>query len=97
MERYLHTSFGISSSDFNPSPVQPHDALLSSRLIVVRPSLLTNGDAKFRVRASGTPLRKAWTISRKDVGAFLAGDCLCLTEKISDATVQGGHGYTVSY
>lgn len=97
MERYLHASYGISSVDFNPEPCQPRDALLCSRLIIVRPSILTNGEAKLKVRMSASPLRKAYTVSRKDVGAYLAGDCLHLTEKISDAPVHGGHGYNLSY
>lgn len=101
MERFLHISYGIKNIDFNPTPdfekSKAHPSLVKDRLIVVRPSLLTNGDAKLSVRSSDTTLPSAYTVSRKDVGKFIAGDCLQLTNKISQSPVEGGNGYVVSY
>lgn len=101
MEKFLHTSFGIQSDDFNPTPSaeqsNKHPTLIKERLIVVRPSLLTNGAAKSSVRSSATTLTSAYTVSRKDVGSFIAGDCLRLTDKVSKSPVEGGNGYVVSY
>ena len=101
MERFLHTSYGVQNVDFNPSPdsakSKAHPTLVKERLIVVRPSLLTSGQAKSSVRSSSTVLQSAYTVSRKDVGKFIAGDCLGLTDKISETPVEGGNGYVVSY
>ncbi|PWN34580.1 uncharacterized protein FA14DRAFT_31848 [Meira miltonrushii] len=101
MERFLHTSYGIQSSDFNPIPSaeksKEHPALVKERLIVVRPSLLTSGAAKSSVRSSAKTLPSAYTVSRKDVGNFIAGDCLHLTDRVSETPVEGGNGYVVSY
>lgn len=99
METFLHESFAIPSADFNAKPKDPKPlhGLASDRLIIVRPSLLTDGARKGAVRSSSSPMPKAWTVSRADVGGFIAGDCMRLTECISQAPIEGGRGYTISY
>ncbi|CAZ81836.1 unnamed protein product [Tuber melanosporum] len=75
MEREVHAAAGIRHVDFNP------DGKNEGRLgnvVIVRPALLTDGVAKGEEGAvrAGERLERCWTVSRKDVGWFVAGQCL---------------------
>lgn len=75
MEKEVHAAAGIQHVDFNP------DGNNEGRLgnvVIVRPALLTDGVAKGEEGAvrAGERLEKCWTVSRKDVGWFVAGECL---------------------
>lgn len=98
MEKLLHELYGVRSPDFNPHSVGPlHPEFVRDRLTIVRPSMLTNGKAGGNMRTSTTTIPSAWTVSRKDVGAFLAGDCLGLAQARTGKPVPGGNGIVLSY
>lgn len=92
MESQIHSAYGLQSPAFNPSPRKAAAAsqtakLDPSKLTIVRPSLLTDGAARGKIRAStnGMELRSAYTASRADVGLFLVDQVIRPAKTTSDA------------
>ncbi|PWN92486.1 hypothetical protein FA10DRAFT_285352 [Acaromyces ingoldii] len=92
METKIHSAYGLQSPAFNPSPRKAAAAsetakLDPSKLTIVRPSLLTDGAARGKIRAStnGMDLRSAYTASRADVGLFLVDQVIRPAKTTSDA------------
>ena len=89
MERQINTGAGIEHVDFNPTG---EDKGMLGNVIIVRPALLTNGEARgLESVNSGKTLPCAWTISRKDVGLFIATNC------VQPDSPWRGSGVTVAY
>lgn len=89
MERQVNSGAGIKHDDFNPTG--ENEGKLGN-VIIVRPGLLTYGEAKgLDAVNSGQRLPGAWTISRKDVGAFIAAEC------VQPDSRWKGCGVTVAY
>lgn len=103
METLLHQRYNIVSEDFNPKArVQNNAAFDASKLYIIRPSLLTDGKAKLVLRSSESTLPSAWTISRKDVGAYIAHNCLLVGEKVAETKTKSSstawkNGLVLSY
>ncbi|KAF8470823.1 hypothetical protein BDZ91DRAFT_551310 [Kalaharituber pfeilii] len=75
MERLVNIGAGIKHVDFNPLGVQDTKLQLGN-VVIVRPALLTEGIEKGTANIrEGERLSGAWTVSRKDVGAFIAKEC----------------------
>jgi len=89
MERQVNTAAGITHVDFNPTG---EDKGTLGNVVIVRPALLTNGEAKgLQTVNSGKRLFGAYTISRKDVGNFITSECL------QPDSPWKGCGVTVAY
>lgn len=75
--------------DFNPSG---EDRGILGNVVIVRPALLTEGVAKgVDSLRKGDRLSGAWTISRRDVGIFIAKECA------SADSAWKGKGVTIAY
>jgi len=89
MERQINTGAGIQHVDFNP---MGDDKGMLGNVVIVRPALLTNGEARgLQSVSSGKRLPSAWTISRKDVGLFIATNC------VQPDSPWRGSGVTIAY
>ena len=74
MERLVNTGAGIQHVDFNPTG--ENQGILGN-VVIVRPALLTDGVAKgTEALRKGDRVTGAWTVSRKDVGLFIATECV---------------------
>lgn len=89
MERLVHAAAGIQHDDFNPTGENQGSL---GNVVIIRPALLTDGVAKGTgALKKGDRVPGAWTISRKDVGLFIATEC-------ADVDSQWkGRGVTISY
>jgi hypothetical protein len=88
MEELLHKTYNISSVDFNKdargNDGDKESIFASDELFIIRPSILTNGQARRSVRTSEGSLSSAWWISRKDVAAYIVGNCLLIGDKVTE-------------
>jgi hypothetical protein len=104
-EVLLHERYGIVSSSFNKDGKQTSKAGLydSSKLVILRPALLTDGKAKLELRSAEGILPSAWNISRRDVGAYIANNCLSVgskvikEHKVPDAATSWKGGLVLAY
>ncbi|CEH13150.1 FLAVIN REDUCTASE-RELATED [Ceraceosorus bombacis] len=103
MEELLHRAYGLHSNDFNPSAKSSSErsaALFDpSKLLIVRPSLLTSGarTGKYRISEAGSTLDSAWTISREDVGHFIAESINESAGEAEPNALKRSGAYVVSY
>jgi hypothetical protein len=109
MEEVLHKAYNIPSPDFNRD-AKAQDSkganvtFDKTKLFILRPSLLTDGVSKGAVRSSQSTLSSAWSISRKDVGAYIVRNCMLIGDKITEKKSQDksqnsgwGNGIVISY
>jgi len=105
MEKLLHKTYNIQSADFNKVIAEDSpksNVFDSGKLFILRPSLLNDGQAKRIVRSSNDVLSSAWFISRKDVGAYIVGNCLLIGDKVIEQSQKNkseswSNGLVISY
>jgi hypothetical protein len=90
MEKLLHQKYNIFSQSFNPTAKSQDDSMYSSnKLYILRPALLTDGKAKSQLRSSESILPSAWSVSRKDVSLYIAGNCLSVgSDKVKETKTK---------